>query len=543
MKGGAAVAKILKQEGVEYLFCFPQNPLIDATSNVGIRPIITRVERTAVAMAVGYARTNGGNPQAVCVFQGGPGIEHAYGGIAQAYADSAPILILPGQAAQARQNMSTNFDAVRNYEGITKWSAQINSAERVPEMMRRALSTLRTGRPGPVLLELGGDVVNAEMTDEEFAYHEVKRRRSAGDPEDIREVATVLLNSELPVIYAGQGIFFAEAFEELQELAELLNAPVMTTTLGKSCFPEDHPLSLGAGGTSATKMVSHFLAKCDTVFGIGTSFQKTLASYTVPKGKVIIQSTLDAGDLDNEYAIDHAVVGDAKLVLQGLIDEIKSRSASGRDGKGIAAEVKAVKDEWMDEWMPHLTSDDTPINPYRVVWELRNTVDRANTIITHDSGNPRDQMVPFFETIAPKSYIGWGNSTPLGTGLGLALGAKMAAPDKLCINVMGDTAAGTALLDIETAVREKIPILTVILNNGAMGGYEHNLPISVEKYGTKYLSGDYTGVAKALGAHAERITDPGQVAPAIKRAIETVGNGQATVLEFITKEFPVFSGK
>ena len=543
MKGGAAIAKILKQEGVRYLFCFPNNAIIDATSEVGIRPIITRVERTAVAMAVGYARTNGGDPQAVCVFQGGPGIEHAYGGIAHAFSDSSPILILPGQAGQARQNMATNFDAVRNFEGITKWAAQINSAERVPDMMRRGISALRTGRPGPVLLEVGTDVVNAAMTDEEFEYQEVKRRRSAGDPEDIKEVATVLLNSKLPVIYAGQGIFFAEAYEELQELAELINAPVMTTTLGKSCFPEDHPLSLGAGGNSAPKMVPEFLAKCDTVFGIGTSFQKTLASYAVPKGKTIIQSTIDGADLDNEYAIDHAIVGDAKLVLRDLIDEIKSRNPKGRDGNGVIADVKAAKDAWMEEWMPHLTSNDTPINPYRVIWELRNNVDRANTIVTHDSGNPRDQMVPFFETIAPKTYMGWGNSTPLGTGLGLALGAKVAAPDKLCINLMGDTAAGTALLDIETAVREKIPILTVIMNNSAMGGYEHNIPISVEKYGTKYLSGDYSGVAAALGAYTEKITDPNEIAPAIKRATAKIESGQTAVLEIITKEFPVFSGK
>jgi thiamine pyrophosphate-dependent acetolactate synthase large subunit-like protein len=543
MKGGAAIAKILKQEGVRYLFCFPNNAIIDATSEVGIRPIITRVERTAVAMAVGYARTNGGDPQAVCVFQGGPGIEHAYGGIAHAFSDSSPILILPGQAGQARQNMATNFDAVRNFEGITKWAAQINSAERVPDMMRRGISALRTGRPGPVLLEVGTDVVNAAMTDEEFEYQEVKRRRSAGDPEDIKEVATVLLNSKLPVIYAGQGIFFAEAYEELQELAELINAPVMTTTLGKSCFPEDHPLSLGAGGNSAPKMVPDFLAKCDTVFGIGTSFQKTLASYAVPKGKTIIQSTIDGADLDNEYAIDHAIVGDAKLVLRDLIDEIKSRNPKGRDGNGVIADVKAAKDAWMEEWMPHLTSNDTPINPYRVIWELRNNVDRANTIVTHDSGNPRDQMVPFFETIAPKTYMGWGNSTPLGTGLGLALGAKVAAPDKLCINLMGDTAAGTALLDIETAVREKIPILTVIMNNSAMGGYEHNMPISVEKYGTKYLSGDYSGVAAALGAYTEKITDPNEIAPAIKRATAKIESGQTAVLEIITKEFPVFSGK
>ena len=540
MKGGAAIANILKQEGVEYIFCFPNNPLIDAAASVGIRPIITRIERTAVNMAMGYARTNGGSPLAVCVFQGGPGIENAYGGVAQAFADSSPILILPGQAGAARQNQPSVYDSVRHYEGVTKWTGIVNSADRVPEMMRRSLSALRTGSPKPVLMEIPGDVVNAEMADEEFAYQPVQRRRSAGDPDDIREVASVLLASELPVIYAGQGIFHADASDELQELAELINAPVLTTTLGKSCFPEDHPLALGAGGTSATKMVGHFLGRCDTVFGIGTSFQKTLASYTVPRGKVVIQSTSDAADLDNEYAINHAVVGDAKLVLRALIDEVRSRGA-GRAGNGIADEVQAVKSAWLDEWMPHLTSEETPINPYRVVYELQNTIDRANAIVTHDSGNPRDQMVPFFETIARKSYMGWGNSTQLGTGLGLALGAKCAAPEKLVVNVMGDTAAGTVLLDVETAVRERLPILTVILNNGAMGGYEHNIPVAVERYGSKFLSGDYTGVAAALGAYAERVTDPGDVSAAITRATACVESGQTAVLEFITREFPVFS--
>ena len=212
----------------------------------------------------------------------------------------------------------------------------------------------------------------------------------------------------------------------------------------------------------------------------------------MPRGKIVIQSTDDPSDLDNEYAINHAVVGDAKLVLRGLIDEIRGRGGNGRDGVGIAAEVQSVKSAWMDEWMPHLTSEETPINPYRVVWELRNTIDRTNAIVTHDSGNPRDQMVPFFETIAHKSYLGWGNSTQLGTGLGMALGAKCAAPEKLVINVMGDTAAGTVLLDVETAVRERLPILTCILNNGAMGGYEHNIPIAVERYGSKFLTGDYS---------------------------------------------------
>ena len=139
----------------------------------------------------------------------------------------------------------------------------------------------------------------------------------------------------------------------------------------------------------------------------------------VPKGKTIIQSTIDGADLDNEYAIDHAIVGDAKLVLRGLIDEIKGRNPKGRDGNGIIADVKAAKDAWMEEWMPHLTSNETPINPYRVIWEFMQAVDPNEAIVTHDSGSPRDQIMPFYQAGGPRTYIGWGKSHGLGTGLGL----------------------------------------------------------------------------------------------------------------------------
>ena len=228
-----------------------------------------------------------------------------------------------------------------------------------------------------------------------------------------------------------------------------------------------------------TRMVGHFLDKCDLVFGIGTSFQKTLVSTTVPKGKVMVQSTNDAKDINGEYPIDIAIIGDAKLVLRQVIDEVKAQAGANgpSNANGTAAEIKSVKEEWLKQWGERLTSDQVPLNPYRVIWDLLQTVDVGNTIATHDSGNPRDQMVPFWQTTNPRTYIGWGNSTQLGTGLGLALGAQLAAPQKQAINVMGDTAVGMAGIDFETAVRERIPLITVILNNSAMGGLreEHSL--------------------------------------------------------------------
>ena len=387
------------------------------------------------------------------------------------------------------------------------------------------------------------DVLNGEVDEALFRYTPVVKHRTAGDPRDVANVARILLRARRPVIYAGQGVLYAEATPELVELAELLDAPVLTTTLGKSGFPENHPLSLGAGGASGTKAVGVFLRRADVVFGIGTSFQKTLASAPVPPGKVMIQSTVDEKDLNGEYPLDEIILGDSKLVLRQLGDEVKRQiGENGRRGnQDVAKEIKAVREEWLKEWLPRLTSDDTPISPYRVIWELEKGLDKANSIVTHDSGNPRDQMVPFYTATTPRGYIGWGNSTQLGSGLGLAMGAKLAAPQKTVLNVMGDVAVGMCGTDFETAAREKIGIITVILNNGAMGGYEKNIPIATEKYRSKFVTGDYTKLADSLGAHAENITQPGQVGPALERAKRISATGRPVVLEIITREEPVFS--
>ena len=543
MQGKTVLASILLQEGTDIVFCFPNNPLIDAAAAVGIRPIITRMERGAVNMADGYSRVTNGAKNGVCLVQAGPGIENAYPGVAQAYADSSPILMLPGHQGTQREGVASDYRATPNYGGVTKWADLINHTERIPEMMRRAYTQMRVGRPRPVLLEMPSDVLNGEIDETQFQYSPVARRRSSGDPKDVSNVARTLLAARRPVIYAGQGVLYAQATPELIELAELLNAPVLTTTLGKSGFPEDHRLSLGTGGNSGTKAVGVFLNKSDVVFGIGTSFQNTLASPPVPAGKTVIQSTLDEGDLNGEYPLDDIIIGDSKLVLQQLIDEVKKQAGeNGRRGEnGVAEEIKSVKDEWLAEWMPRLTSNDVPISPYRVIWELEQGLDKANSIVTHDSGNPRDQIVPFYTATTPRGYLGWGNSTQLGTGLGLIMGAKLAAPEKVALNLMGDTAVGMCGTDFETASRNKIGIITVIINNGAMGGYEHHMPIATEKFGSKFTTGDYTKMADSLGCHAETITQPDQIAPALQRAQQISSTGQPVVLEVITREEPVFS--
>ncbi len=538
MKGGAAIAEVLKREGTKQIFCFPSNPLIDAAAAVGIRPIVARVERVMMNMADGFTRAGNAREIGVAMMQGGPGIEHAFGGVAQAWADSTPVLILPGASPRSRAGLPASFEAADNYHHITKWADTISSAQRVQDQMRRAYSYMRSGRPGPVLLETPGDVVGEEFDDSAFSYKPVPRLRSAADPEAIKHVIGLLLSAKRPLIHVGQGVMWSEATPELIEFAELVQAPVMTNLSGKGAMPENHPLAIGIGAVSVTPAVQDLLPKCDLLFSIGAGLERTLGSVGIPAGKVMIQCTADEKDLNAEYALDGAVLGDAKLTLQQLNEELKRQlGPQGRRGDDATLkEVTEVKKRGLEEWLPKLTSDDAPINPYRIVYELNRTVDRANTIITHDSGHPRDHLAPFYEVITPRGYIGWGNSTPLGSSLGLALGAKVAQPDKLVINVLGDTGFGQCGMDIETATREGIHILTVLINNSAMGGYDRMQPIAQEKYNIKRMSGDYSSLARALGAWAERVEDPKEIAPAIKRAQKEIAGGKTALLEIITKE-------
>jgi len=343
-----------------------------------------------------------------------------------------------------------------------------------------------------------------------------------------------LLEAERPVIYAGQGIHYAEAWDQLRALAEHLAIPVVTSLEGKSAFPEDHPLALGSGGRAIPKAVHTFLQQADLIFGIGCSFTETNFGVTMPLGKTIIHSTLDPVDINKDVVAAHAMVGDAALTLDAMLASLESRGVAARASDAIAAEIAAEKQEWLNDWMPKLTSEETPLSPYRVLWDLHKTVDRDNTIITHDAGSPRDQISPFWESTTPLSYIGWGKTTQLGYGLGLAMGAKLACPDKLCINVWGDAAIGFTGMDFETAVRERIPILSILLNNFSMAIELKIMPVSTEKYRSTDISGDYAAMARAFGGYGERVSDPAEIIPAIKRGIEQTEAGTPALLEFIT---------
>ena len=542
MNGYDAIAQMLKQEGFEWLACFPSNPLIEAVAKVGIRPIVFRQERGGIMAADGFSRQMAAQGKyGVFACQGGPGIENAFGGIAQAWADGVPILFIPDGPGTNKADIKPYFSGPANYQHITKWAVSITSGERIPALMRRAMTALKNGRPGPVMLEMHRDSMQADIANlDDFKVSE--QYRTTPSVCDVQEAAKRLVGANKPVIWAGQGVLYSGATAELKELAELAQIPVMTTMPGKSAIDERHPLALGAANRTAPKPVWTWLKESDVLFAIGASLTKTNYGIDLPGGKAIIHGTNNVEDIAKEYPTEIGLVGDARETLRMMIDAVRDLVGDSRSkDTSVQEAVAQVRQEWVEEWQPLLNSNMEPINPYRLVNEINKAVDHANTIMTHDAGHPRDQIMPFYTATVPHSYIGWGKTTHLGYGIGLMIGAKMAQPDKFCVNFMGDAAFGMAGLDIETSVRSGNPITTIVLNNGTMGGYNKNLPTAMEQYGAGNMTGDYAMVAEGLGATGIKVEKPEEIGPAIKKARELNAEGKSALIDVKTQQEMKFS--
>jgi acetolactate synthase I/II/III large subunit len=530
-----AIAAVLKREGVTVVFGYPRNQVLEAAARIDIRTVIVRQERTGLHMADAMSRMSKGGEMGVFVMQQGPGAENAMGGVAQAFAESVPVLVMPQGYALSQMYVPYNFNSVRSMASYAKHAEPLTSGDQVVPVLRRAFAMLRNGRPQPVVLELPYDVLDKPY-DTPFDYSPGKVVRSQPAQDEIEAAAELLVAAENPAIYAGQGIHWSEAYDELRALAEHLAIPVMTSLPGKSAFDETHPLALGSGGNGINGCVRKWLDECDLLFGVGCSFTATSFGLAIPPGKRVIHATLDPLDIDKCVPSEVALAGDAKLTLAALLEAVKRRVPEPRDMCPVTQRILETEQAWLAKWEAKRSSEASPLSPYRVLRDLYVTVDVANTIVTHDAGSPRDQLVPFWKCVTPHSYIGWGKSTQLGYGLGLAMGAKLACPDKLCINVWGDAAIGFTGTDLETAARDKIPILSILLNNEAMAIELPIMPVATEKYRATDITGDYAAFARSLGCHGERVTEANEIVPALKRALAAIEAGQPALVEFITEK-------
>lgn len=549
LKPEDGIIQILKQEGTEFLSVMPVGNITPAASKAKLRIIMMRNERFAVGLADGYSRASNGKKIGVFNIQGGAypvGAEIAQGAVAQAYEDDSPVLgIFSGPTlSQLGQN---RFDITRQFEGITKWTGYIPESRRIPEFMRRAFTYLRTGRRGPIILHCASGWVPTsnwgEYDDAQFPYEPVKGWKSPGDPRDITIAVRALLAAKNPVLYVGQGVFYGDACDELMKFAEMVQVPVITSLLAKSAFPENHPLSIGVRGIP----VDHLLGNADLVFGIGESLAPgDYKHYFNGSGKVIIQIDIDERDINTRYKVDHAIIGDAKLILQQIITEVEKQGGSERRQKNekLLEKIRNLKDEKFTKYQDALTSSKKPINPYRVYWDLMQSIDMNNSIVSHDAGNTRDQMSTIYEAIIPRGFIGWGNCSSLGFGFSAAAGAKLAHSQRQVFHVTGDAAIMYQMGNFEALVRENIAITTIHINNSGFGGYgpgfwgagHHPETSAVTPHTILHTS----KMIEALGEYSERVEDPDEVVPAIKRAIKVNNSGKPAFLEIICSQYPIY---
>ncbi|MBI4528149.1 MAG: hypothetical protein HY695_30520 [Deltaproteobacteria bacterium] len=541
MNVAQAIAKILISEGVRVAAGIGGQS-IERLANVlvgapEITLCYTRQERVAVDICDGYARVSG--KPGIIFTDHGPGVANTMAGILNSYGDSIPLLFFAGvnhrfEVPRRGQKELAIQDVFRS---VTNWTTTIIDPSQVEHVLRRAFVLLRAPRPGPVVIGIPSDLSNMEAA--ESSYRAAPDRiRSAGDPAAVESAVRILANAKRPYVCAGAGVLFAEASQEMVELAGLLTLPVTSTLNGKSAFPENHPLSLGIGGvtraTYATFAATKFAQEADVILTIGCSFQRHALLDPIAEGVTVIQVDVNASELSKEAPADIAILGDAKLVLCQMLDAARAILPPGRlqPKNETIQKIARARQEWLDFSMPFLTSDEVPVNPFRITWELSQLVDPNRTIVLHDAGSVRGSTCQHYTATVPHSFVGFGVQSAMGWALGAAMGAKLAAPDKLVIALIGDEAFGETALDLESATASEIPILVVLVNNRA---YQDRA--AVRKAKIKPV-GDYCALARALGVSANRVEEPKNLRGALSEAIQRVQSGKSALVEVIAKRVP-----
>jgi thiamine pyrophosphate-dependent acetolactate synthase large subunit-like protein len=543
VKAENGLARILKAEGIPWVSCYPTSNVNNALGEEGVPILMMGEERFAVAVADAFSRVTCGKQIGVCTVMASlnaAGIQMAYGAIAQAWEDSSPLLVM-AEGLGRGASRHTHFDMPEAFRSVTKWVGEVDRAELMPDYVRRAFTHLRSGRPGPVLLLVPRDL--GEYDDTEHPYAPVKGWRSGPDPDDVRSAARVLLSAKDPLLFVGEGVLYADATAELLQVAEMAQVPVLTTLKAKGAFPENHPLSVGVRGSHA----EHFLRKADVLFSVGASLFPNRFSHAIPDAekKTIVQCTVDTLDINRSYETRHAVIGDAKLTLTALVQELSARGGP-RKNPALLEEIKGAKAAFLAKFRPWMESTETPINPYRVFGDLTKVLDPKNSFVTADSGNTRDQTSTVYEAQIPRGYLGWGNVSTLGFSLAGAVAAKLAYPARQSVHVTGDAGVCYMMGNFEAVARYKIGITTIHINNGGYSGYGPGFwGAGHDPYTWKvsdHASACMATMARAVGFHAEDVTQPAEIIPALKRAFDENAKGRPAFIEFICSHHPVHGG-
>jgi acetolactate synthase-1/2/3 large subunit len=543
MTGAMFIAACLKQEGVTKVFgqCGHTNyALIDACRLHGIEYVSFRHEQMAAHAADAYFRVS--HKLAVVNVHLSPGMTNALTGVVSAAADCTPMLVICGNtpaynhAREPHQGIRFHADASQGdiYRPICKRVWRVDDAKLLCDVMPRALNVAQTGRPGAVLIDVPMDVFSAQINAEAVT---VARRPSHGRPvgssEGIAEAACLLLAAAKPVIFAGNGVLLSEASEELKELAELMEAPVATTLMGKSAFPEKHTLALGTTGIWGTRVANETAKEADVILAVGTGFGEADCSswnpaftFAIPPSRVI-QIDIDPQEIGKIYPVEVGIVGDARDTLRELIQRLRGEKRLAADAVARMRELDSRKQAWDEELVASQTNDDKPIHPARLLSELSKAAPEDAIYVT-DVGWNKNGAGQQLKCSKPGTFITAGGMATMGFSPAAAIGAKIAAPNRKVICLVGDGGFLSVIGALTTAVELDVPVLWVLFNNFCFSTIRSvGARYFRNTYGTEFTRPDGTPynpdfilLAKAFGIDAALVEEPSELGAALEKAMK-----------------------
>ena len=524
MRGGEAIIESLKNMGVKTIFGYPGGqtiPFYDMLYDADIDHILVRHEQAAAHAADGYARASG--RVGVCLATSGPGATNLVTGIGTAFMDSSPIVAITGQVPThlIGNDAFQEADIIGITMPIVKHSFQPKDPDFIPSMIKTSFEIASTGRPGPVLIDVPKEVQEGELTkfDDSLIDTPGYNPTIKGNLRQIKKARDLIKESKRPLILAGAGVIISNACCELRALAETINAPVMTSLLGKGAFDETNDLALGMLGMHGRKISNDCINESDLLIAIGVRFSDRttgrLDSF-VPDTKVI-HIDIDPAEIGKNVDVDLPIVGDARNILKSLNKVLKDYKVSD-DVNSWTDMIKAKK----QELLPRVTYDDVPLKPQSVIKEISEVL-TPESILTTDVGQNQMWAAHFFDTQKPRKFISSGGLGTMGFGFPAAIGAKVACPDNPVVSINGDGGFLMVCQELATVREYDIPVIAVVLENRTLGMvYQWQSLLYDERHSQTLLgnSPDFVKLAESFGVNAERIVKPGETKEALIKAIK-----------------------
>ena len=516
--GGHLVARALAAEGVRHLFTLSGGhiaPIYDGCVDEGLRIVDFRHEQAAAHAADGWARVTG--RPGVCAVTAGPGVTDSVTGIANAFYANSPMLVLGGKSPLAELEMGSlqEMDHVTLVRSITKWARTCWETRRIGDYVTEAFRNATSGRMGPVFLDIPLEVqLNVWPAGVEVPERYRTESRPLGDPDLVKRAAALLQEAEHPVVFAGAGVRWAEAHEALAALADALRAPVFLNSLGRGCLPPDHPSFFSASRKFA-------LGKADLVLALGVDwdFRLGFGRKHIGESARVIQVDVDGVHIGRNRPVDVGIVGDPGKVIEQLLGE----GVGSAEESSWTAEVRDEERRLAEEARAGMESDAVPIHTLRFAREIRDFLD-PDAVVVGDGGDIVGISSSVIHARAPGQWLDPGPFGCLGVGPSFAMAARLARPEAQILIVYGDGSFGLNAMEYESAIRQNLPFVGIIGNDGAWGQIkvaqetlygEGNAPAAT-------LSQDipYERMVEALGGYGERVTKPGEIGPALERAFD-----------------------